>query len=273
MRYAVDPRQISLFEPGELLFSPMVRARLREDWAGVFRLQLLHLMPAEELGGHFHETLGRPTKELYGMAGVIFLKEFFNLTIEQAVERYLFDAAWQYALNVNPVEASMSHATIERYTKLFCEDDLASRIFHEVTSALIEALELDVSRQRLDSTHVYSDMATFGRTKLMGVTIKRFLTQLKRHHRDLYDALDKDFLARYGPSQAKLFGDFTGSRSALRQTIAEDLLTLVSHFADHEQLTRRDTYKAMERVLHEQCDVEEETVELKKKTGGDVVQN
>jgi IS5 family transposase len=264
---------MSLFEPGELLFSPMVRCRLREDWAGVFRLQLLHLMPAEELGEHFHATLGRRTKELYGMAGVIFLKEFFNLTIEQAVERYLFDAAWQYALNVNPVEASMSHATIERYTKLFAEDDLASQVFHEVTSALIEALELDVSRQRLDSTHIYSDMATFGKTKLMGVAIKRFLTQLKRHHRDLYAALDQDFLARYAPSQAKLFGDFTGSRSALRQAVAEDLLLLVSRFTDYEQITRRDSYKAMERVLHEQCDVQEETVDLKKKTGGDVMQN
>jgi hypothetical protein len=49
------------------------------------------------------------------MAGVIFLKEFFDLTIEQAVERYLLDGGWQYALNINPVEASMSHATIERY--------------------------------------------------------------------------------------------------------------------------------------------------------------
>ena len=273
MRYAVDPRQMSLFEPGELLFSPMVRCRLQKDWPGVFRQQLLHLMPAKELGEHFHETTGCHTKELYGMAGAIFLKEFFNLTIPQAVERYLFDSAWQYALNVNPVEVSMSHATIERYTKLFAENDLASQVFHEITSALIEALEQDISRQRLDSTHIYSDMATFGRTKLMGVAIKRFLTQLKRHRRDLYEALDKDFLARYAPSLGKLFGDFTGSRSALRQTVAEDLLMLVSHFADDANISRRTTYQAMERVLNEQCDIEEETVELKKKTGGDVVQN
>jgi hypothetical protein len=116
-------------------------------------------------------------------------------------------------------------------------------------------------------------MATFGRSRLMGVTIKRFLTQLKRHHRDVYETLDQDFLARYAPSQAKLFGDFTGSRAQLRQAVAEDLLMLVSRFADHEQITRRDSYKAMARVLHEQCDVVEETVELKKKTGGDVMQN
>lgn len=273
MRYAVDPRQMTLFEPASAMFSPMTIKYLSSDWPGVFRGQMLHLMPADALGEHFSEQVGCHTKELYGMAGAIFLKEFFNLTIPQTVERYLTDAAWQYALNVNPMEASLSHATVERYLKLFAENDLASEVFHRVTSALIEALELDVSRQRLDSTHIYSDMATFGRSRLMGVTIKRFLTQLKRHHPDLYASLDKDFLARYAPSQAKLFGDFTGSRAQLRQAVAEDLLMLVSRFADHEQITRRDSYKAMERVLHEQCDVEEETVELKKKTGGDVVQN
>ena len=80
---------------------------------------MLHLMPADELGEHFDPKLGCPTKELYGMAGAIFLKEFFNLTIPQTVERYLTDAAWQYALNVNPIEASLSHATVERYLKLF----------------------------------------------------------------------------------------------------------------------------------------------------------
>lgn len=273
MRYAVDPRQMNLFEPASAMFSPMTIKHLCSDWPGVFRGQMLHLMPADALGEHFSDQVGCHTKELYGMAGAIFLKEFFNLTIPQTVERYLTDAAWQYALNVNPVEASLSHATVERYQKLFVEDDLADGIFHRVTSALIEALELDVSRQRLDSTHIYSDMATFGKTRLMGVTIKRFLTQLRRHHRDGYEALDQDFLVRYGPSQAKLFGDFTGSRSALRQAVAEDLLLLVSRFADRAPITWRDSYKAMERVLHEQCDVQEETVELKKKTGGDVMQN
>jgi hypothetical protein len=264
---------MTLFEPASVMFSPMTIKYLSSDWPGVFRHQMLHLMPAAALGEHFDAKLGCPTKELYGMAGAIFLKEFFDLTIPQTVERYLTNAAWQYALNVNPMEASLSHATVERYLKLFAENDLASEVFHRVTSALIEALELDVSRQRLDSTHIYSDMATFGRTKLMGVTIKRFLVQLKRHHPDLYGSLDKDFLARYAPSQAKLFGDFAGSRTALRQSVAEDLLMLVSRFADDERVSGRSSYQAMERVLHEQCDVQEETVELKKKTGGDVMQN
>ena len=273
MRYAADPRQMTLFDPAESMFSPMTLKLLRGDWPGLFRTQILQLMPARELGEHFHPSLGCRTKELYGMAGVIFLKEFFDLGIGQTVERYLTDSAWQYALNVNPMEASLSHATIERYTKLFVENDLGAEVFYRVASAFVDALELDVSRQRLDSTHIFSDMATFGRTKLMGVSIKRFLTQLKRHHRPLYDALSEDLRSRYAPSQGKLFADFKGQRPALRQTVAEDLLALVSQFAQEESVASRSSYKAMKRILEEQCDVVEEQVEVKDKTGGDVMQN
>ena len=273
MRYALNPQQKTLFDSAETMFSPMTIKFLRGDWPGLFRTQMLHLMPAHELGEHFDPRLGCPTKELYAMAGAIFLKEFFDLTIEEAVQRYLTDAAWQYALNVNPMTASLSHATVERYLKLFADDDLATEVFHRVTSALIDALELDVSRQRLDSTHIFSDMAIFGRTKLMGVTIKRFLTQLKRHERALYEELPGELRSRYARSESKLFGDFTGTRGVLRQGVAEDLLFLVSRFCETESVTTRTSYQAMARVLEEQCDVEEEQVTLKKKPGGKVMQN
>jgi len=264
---------MTLFDPAETMFSPMTIKFLRSDWPGLFRAQMLHLMPAKELGEHFDPKRGCPTKELYGMAGVIFLKEFFNLSIAETVQRYLTDAAWQYALNVNPIEASLGHATVERYTTLFVEDSLADEIFHRVASALIEALELDVSRQRLDSTHIFSDMATFGRTKLMGVVIKRFLTQLKRHHAESYGLLPGEVRDRYAPSQGRLFADVKGPRQELRQTVAEDLLFLVNRFGDDEPVVNRSSYQAMSRVLAEQCEVTEARVEVKAKTGGDVMQN
>jgi len=275
MRYSIDPRQKVLFDPAEAMFSPMAIKYMRQDWPGLFRTQILHLMPVGKLAEHFHPTMGQPTKELYSMAGAIFLKEFFNLTIEKLVRRYLTSSDWQYALNVSPITASMSHATVERYTKLFVEDDITADVFHRVTSALIEALELDVSRQRLDSTHVFSDMATFGRSKLMGVTIKRFLTQLKRHHLEAYDALPEEFTSRYAMSQSKLFGDFKGGRKMLRQTVAEDLLLMVNRFADEVDITGQTSYQAMVRVLHEQCEVSEDktAVEVEDKTGGNVMQN
>jgi len=257
------------------MFSPMAIKRLREDWPGLFRCQLLHLMPVGKLAENFHPTLGCHTKELYSMAGALFLKEFLNLTIEQTVQRYLLDSQWHYALNVVPNTASISHASVERYARLFVEDDLATEVFQRITSALIEAMDLDVSRQRLDSTHVFSDMATFGRSKLMGVVIKRFLTQLKRHHWRAHDALPTPLRQRYTPSQASLFGDFKGTRKELRQVIAEDLLCLVNRFADDQAVTARSSYQAMVRVLNEQCQVSEDktAVELKATPGVETMVN
>ena len=140
------------------------------------------------------------------MAGLVFLADFFGWTPQDALEAYIFRSDVQYALNLEP-GAAVSTRSLERYQKLFRDDELAARVFDDVTTRLIQALDLDVSRQRLDSTHVFSHMARFGRTKLMAVAIKRFLTQLKRHAPDAYDALPEGLRQRYEPSQARLFAD------------------------------------------------------------------
>jgi hypothetical protein len=57
---------------------------------------------------------------------------------------------------------------------------------------LLELLDLDVSRRRLDSTHVFSQMASFGRTCLMALTIKRFLTQVRKRTPEAYESLSRE---------------------------------------------------------------------------------
>ena len=64
----------------------------------------------------------------------------------------------------------------------------------------------------LTSTHVFSDMASLRRTRLMGVAIKRFLTQLKRHARKAYELLDEQLRRRYTPGVNQLFGDKRAQR-------------------------------------------------------------
>ncbi len=180
MIHIVDPRQNRLFDPFEGVIPPAGQRIIGEGWQGVFRHVLLEVMPVGELAEHFSRTLGAPTKELYSMAGLVFLADFFDWTAQEAAEAYIFRSDVQYALNLEPGVA-VSSRTVERYQKLFRDDELAAQVFHDVTTRLAEKLELDISRQRLDSTHVFTHMASFGRTKLMAVAIKRFLTQVKRH--------------------------------------------------------------------------------------------
>jgi hypothetical protein len=274
MRHIVDPRQNRLFDPFHGLFGSQALRLLAGGWQGVFRHVVLELMPVIEVSAHFHPTLGTRTKELYSMAGLVFLADFQDWTAAEAAEAYMFRTDVQYALNLEP-GAELSSRTVERYQRLFREDELAGDVFEAVTRTLAGKLELDVSKQRLDSTHLFSHMATFGRTKLMAVAVKRFLTQVKRHAPDDYAALPEDFRRRYEPSQAQLFSGAkdADSRQRSRQQAAEDLLWVIERFADRPGLAGRSTYKALVTIFHEQCEVVEGKVAVRKKTGGDVTQN
>jgi hypothetical protein len=117
----------------------------------------------------------------------------------------------QYALNLPRDRQYLCPRTLDTYRQLLGEDEAAQGIFEEVTAALVKELGVEIGRQRLDSTHVFSNMAKFGRLKLLAVTTKRFLTQLKRHHLGEYEALPEELRARYGVAESRIFG--FGSKS------------------------------------------------------------
>jgi hypothetical protein len=276
MRTLINPQQTRLFDPFNGVLTPKARQRLLDSWPGVFRYVLLELMPAGTLAEHFDPVMGRPSKELYSMSGLIFLAEYFDWTKDEALNAYCFHMDVHYALNLEPVAQDMSIRTLERNIARFKEDDLAEAVMADVTVRLVELLGIKIDMQRLDSTHIFSDMASFGRTRLMGVAIKRFLTQVKRHDEQGYNALDESLRQRYAPGVNQLFADVkknSESRCLLRQQVAEDMHTLLKHFANHPDHFGKDTYKALERIFHEQCEVQEDKVTVKAKTGGNVMQN
>ena len=276
MQRMVDPRQTRLFDPFGTVLTEATRRRLEDRWPGVFRHVILRLMPVETLRQHFHPRLGRPTQELYSMAGLILLMEFHDWTKAQAVDAYSFHLNVQYAMNLEPVAHDLSVRTLERYLEYFEQDQLAQRVMHDVTTELVASLGLRIDQQRLDSTHVFSDMAHFGRTRLLGVALKRFLAQVKRHDPPAYAALPEALRQRYAPSDLRLFADTArdhDSQRLLRQHVAENLHQMLQRFADPSGHAQRSSYKAMERIFHEQCEVQEQKVVLKTHAGSDVMQN
>lgn len=304
MRRAKNPRQNRLFDPYMAALSDPAYARLKDGWHHVFRTVILACLerPVSELGKHFSPDLGRPTKEMYSIAGLLLIKEFMNWTCEQAVHAYLYDQAIQYSLNLDVRDQVLCERTLLRYEKIFAEEELAGMVMEDVTSQLVKMLELDLSLQRVDSTHVLSDMANMGRTRMMGVTIKRFLTQLGRHDPAAWQQVPGELRERYETCEARLFGKVSGqeTRSRLRRQVAQDMHWLVERFADVASMKNRTTYKRLVDVFHQQCDVvtdktrvagqepaaeepaaqepagEEPAgvrVEPKAKTGGNVIQN
>jgi len=220
--------------------------------------------------------MGRPTKEHYSIAGLLLTKEFKNWTNDETLKSYSFNMAIHYALNLEPVAQDIGMRTLERYINLFEEDAIAKTTMDEITVKLVEILGIKIDKQRLDSTHIFSDMASFGRTRLMGVAIKRFLTQVIRSSKDDYTSLEESLRNRYAPGVNQLFADIkkdSQSRRLLRQQVAEDMHFIIQHFSGNENHNNKDTYKAVERIFYEQCEVHEDKVSIKQKTGGNVMQN
>ena len=276
MQNIINPRQTQLFDPFDSVLTEKTRTRLLNGWHGAFRHIILELMPVAAVSEHFDPTMGRPTKELYSMAGLLLIKEFKNWTKDEAIEAYTLDMNIHYALNLEPVAHDLGDRTLERYIALFEKNHLAKATMNNITIKLVELLDIKIDKQRLDSTHIFSDMASFGRTRLMGVAIKRFLTQLIRHSKEDYHLLDESFRHRYAPSVYQLFADTKKdrqSRKHLRQQVAEDMHFIIQRFGSHENHNGKDTYKVIERIFYEQCEVHEDKVIVKKKTGGDVMQN
>ena len=276
MRNFVNPRQTLLVDPFHGIFSPLGRQRLEGHWPALFRLALLELMPARQLGSHYHPTLGRPTKELHSIAGLLFLQEMFDWTTGDAVDAYLFRTDVQFALNLQTGIDELCERTLERYRAHFLDDDLAAQVMTDVTGRLVQLLDLDISRQRLDSTHVFSNMARFGRTRLLGVTVKRFLVQAKRHAPAAYESLPEPLRTRYAPSVGKLFsqkGQTPDQKAKTLQQVAEDARDLLASFHEDAAMSTRPSYLALARAFADHCEVIDNRVAVREKSRSDSLQN
>jgi hypothetical protein len=243
-----------------------VRA-LRAGWQGVFQRTILTLLqrPAEALAAHFDETLGRPSKELYALSGLLLIAEFKNWTIDEAAEAWTLDAGVQFALHLPRDGQYLCPRSVDNYRKLLREDGDVTEVFTTVTAALIKELELDIRKQRLDSTHVLSHMAKLTRGQLLTVAVRRFLVQLQKHDPPAYLALESALRERYQPAETRLFGwgKKDASRQEALQQAAEDLAALVTRFAAEPKIAGWKSYQALSRLFTEHCELKEGKIEVR----------
>ena len=157
MRWIRDPQQKWMFDPFDGVLSAMARRRITSGWQGIFRTVVLDLLPVKELSQHFSEDMGCPTKELDSMAGLVFLADFFDWNALDAADASMMRSDVQFSLNIEP-GAECSDRTVERYRKLFNDDDLASQLFRDLT---IKLTDLVKKRLSLGWLHVRGRGAVF----------------------------------------------------------------------------------------------------------------
>ena len=260
MIHVKDHKQYDMFNPFENL-GPKRLALLESSWAHLFREEILHMLPAEKLFPLYDDLKGRPTKELYAMLGIVLLQQMEDLTDEEAVQQFAFNIMWHYALNVtDPSDFScyVSPRTLWSMRDRVGRLGLEQSLFENITDALKRLFDLDPSRQRLDSVHIFSNMAHLGRIRLFVKTIRKFLVNLKRHHADRYQTLG-DLAGRYEEKNDGQFAVKPSESARTLQQVGDDCFFLVERFSGHDEIAAMASYKLLVRLFHEQCVLEKTT--------------
>ncbi len=255
-----DHKQQHLFDPWRYL-SPKRRRMLEEGWPGLFRQHLLGELPIDRLKPFFTEAIGRPTKELHTLLGVMLFQQTMDLNDAEAVDQLAYNIQWHYALNITEEsdEAKyISEKTLWSTRQLMAEHGIEGVMFEKLTDKLAKVFGVDPANQRIDSVHIRSNMRRLGRIAIFSRTIAKFLVNLKRQHRERFDTLKSDVIDRYWGEKALAAFSLvkpTESEKTLTQ-VSNDLFDLVEQFKAQAAVSAMHSYKLMQRVLSDQCRVE-----------------
>lgn len=252
-----DHKTYDMFNPFEHL-GPKRLALLESSWAHLFREEILHRLPAEKLFPLYDESRGRQTKELYAMLGLVLLQQMEDLTDEETVQQLAFNILWQYALNVT--DASDFNSYVSARTLWTMRDHvgrlgLDQELFENVSEALTKLFDLDISKQRLDSVHIFSNMAHLGRIRLFVKTIRKFLVNLKRHHARQYQSIE-GLTNRYEEKNDGQFAVKPSESTRTLQQVGDDCFALIERFRDQTAIVAMSSYQLLVRLFGEQCAVE-----------------
>jgi len=266
-------------EPWRSVYSEKKLELLENSWAEVFRRLILPYLPVKEISKNYSARKGRKTKELYALTGLVVLQEFFDVTDVEAIRRLAFDQEWHYSLECyNESDQITSLKTLWTMRKVISDKNLAGIIFDLSTEAMIKAMGIDVSKQRLDSVHVNSNMAHLGRIRIFAKAILKFLKNLKRHHEDLYDSIISEAMndKYFKKDSDSYFNQIKPSDRELNlQGVADDTYFLIVAFQNEKEVQHMSSYKLLCQIIAEQCIVDSSNVIIKapKEVPSDSIQN
>ncbi len=252
---ARDPQE-SLWQ-SEFLVTPKKAKLMQKSWAEVFRNEALPLIDEKRFAPMYHPDNGRPNRAVQTVLAILILKEMFNVTDVEALESLEFNLLWHYALRLDMEETHLPQKTLHNFRVRLMQHDGGRVAFEETTDRIIDVLGLRTGKQRLDSTHIISNIALLTRLGLFCETIRLFLGAVKRKHPKLCEGVAQGLAQRYlkEDGEPTNYEDVRSGEGRRRLAVcARDLYRLVDRFRG-TVVAEMDEYRLLERLLGEQCHV------------------
>ena len=253
--YRRTDRQIAMFSAGNLL-PEAKRAACQKSWAGPFREKVLPILLKHEddFAELYDPEEGRPNRSVALVVGVHLLKEQSDLTDDETLGDLEHDSRWWYALDLELEETHLCQKTLHNFRAGLIAHEKSQVVFRALTDELIVALGIDTSKQRMDSTHILSNIEKLSRLGVFCETIRVFLQVLKKAQAKVYETLPAGLLRRHGEK-----ADYGDARKADRQrrlaVVARDTYRLVDFFKGQAEIQGMEEYRLLQRLLKERCEI------------------
>jgi len=249
-----------MFDPWGYL-EPKRRQLLEQSWSGLFRKHLFEKIPVHTIFNHFDAQNGRPTKEFFTVIGTVALQQMHDLSDAATIEALAFNTQWHYALDIiseSDTEKYLCEKTLRTYRRILIKEKVDTLLFEGMTDTLLEQCGVDTSKQRIDSTHICSNMRTLRRIEIFARTITGFLKKLRHSYHERFEAcIEPELSGRYLEKASD--GCFSrvkpSEATPTVQQIADDLFSLVERFKSDKKIQHLHAYRLLTRVLSEQCRV------------------
>jgi hypothetical protein len=280
--YKKTSPQQKLFGVGTQL-SPSLRSRIESSWAHLFRFEVLPiLLKNEDRYALLYGKTGRPNFSVARVLGLCLLQEFNNLSDQQALDTFSFDLRWRYALEVSEDEDYLSRRSLVEFRRRLAAQDpemkLVRNVFDHIRDSAIQNLGLSASNQRLDSTHIISNIRIRGRLALFSNTLTLFLKSLDESQ---LSRIPKAIQQWHSSEPEGWFGLAPAEQKVKLQELAQYLYELIVLFEKDDEIKDGEPYQLLDRLFSEQCeftksDSSEEAsckIQVKKQTEGETLQS
>src|SRR5271157_5249858 len=280
--YKQTSPQLKLFGV-ETQLSPSLRDRLECSWARLFRLEVLPiLLKNEDQYAMLYGKTGRPNFSVARLLGLCLLQELSNLSDQQALDAFSFDIRWRYALDVGEEEDYLSRRSLVEFRRRLAAKDpemkLVRNVFDNIRDSALKKLGLSAGNQRLDSTHIISNIRVRGRVALFTNTLDLFLKSLDEGQLSRVP----EAIQKWHSSESEgWFGLGPAEQKIKLEELAQYLYELIVIFEKDKEVRNSEPYQLLNRLFSEQCeftnghlsDGQSSKIQVKKQSEGETLQS
>ena len=215
----------------------------------------------------YSEKASRPNCPVNVLVGLEILKHLFNLSDEQLFNTYARDLGYKLALGQQDLsEGDISIRTLYNFRRrvvAYAQEhgvNLMLEVFESLTTRFIEKAGVCTDIIRMDSTQITSNMRRMSRIDIMSRTLQQFLKgldleEIARYQQAYEQYIDED--------KRKAYLESIAEPSRALETIASDMLEVLTRYQEHPDYSQQAAYHLLERVLNDQTVIVEEQLQVK----------